>query len=222
MNEIVELRNIKKSYGEVAVLNEVSLKIYEKEMIAIMGTSGSGKTTLLNIIGLLLSYDEGEYYLKGELVKFSEKKLARIRNKEFGFIVQDFALIEGYTVLENLMLPIHYMPRNLKKRAISKIDVYLKKMGLFEKKRIPVKYLSGGQKQRVAIIRAIICDAEIILADEPTGALDNKNTSSILSILQELNKEGKTIVLVTHDINVAEKCNRILTIDDGVCYSEKE
>lgn len=220
MNKLIELNNISKSFKSCNVLNNISLNVYEKDMIAIVGKSGSGKSTLLNIMGLFLKSDGGKYFIQEKDVNgLKEKETAKLRNSFFGFVVQDFALIDGLSVYQNIMIPINYL-KSKKEKEISKsrINGILKSLDIYDKKSEPVYNLSGGQKQRAAIARALVNDPKIILADEPTGALDSKNALSIMNIFKELNNAGKTIILVTHDNDVANTCNKIISISDGNIY----
>ena len=218
---ILELKNIKKFYGKGELRNnvlvDVSLNIKKGDFISIMGTSGCGKSTLLNIIGCLDKFDEGEYLINGKAIE--EKYLSSIRNRNFGFVVQDFALIENYTVEEDVIIPLEY-EKISKKEKKEKVIKILEKFKLSEKLCSYPRELSGGQQQRVAIARALINNPNIILADEPTGALDNKNTKIIMEILKELNKSGNTIIIVTHDQEVANYCNRKLYLEDGKLKEE--
>ena len=220
MNKLIELNNISKSFKSCNVLNNISLNVYEKDMIAIVGKSGSGKSTLLNIMGLFLKPDSGKYFIQEkDADSLKEKETAKLRNSFFGFVVQDFALIDGLSVYQNILIPINYL-KSKKEREISKsrINGILKSLDIYDKKSEPVYNLSGGQKQRAAIARALVNDPKIILADEPTGALDSKNALSIMNIFKELNNAGKTIILVTHDNDVANTCNKIISISDGNIY----
>ena len=220
MNKLIELNNISKSFKSCNVLNNISLNVYEKDMIAIVGKSGSGKSTLLNIMGLFLKPDSGKYFIQEkDADSLKEKETAKLRNSFFGFVVQDFALIDGLSVYQNIMIPINYL-KSKKEREISKsrINGILKSLDIYDKKSEPVYNLSGCQKQRAAIARALVNDPKIILADEPTGALDSKNALSIMNIFKELNNAGKTIILVTHDNDVANTCNKIISISDGNIY----
>lgn len=214
----VTLRNVNKNYGNgeglVKALKNINLEIKEGEMISIMGPSGSGKTTLLNIIGLLDLPSEGEYYLFNELMKNGKRdNLARIRNKKIGFVFQNFNLLNNYSVLDNVEIPLIYSEdkRNMRERSIK----ILSKVGLRDYINKNTNQLSGGQKQRVAIARALINEPDIILADEPTGALDKKTGEEIVNLLKDINKIGKTVIIVTHDINIANYCDRIVNIVDG-------
>jgi putative ABC transport system ATP-binding protein len=189
--------------------------VEDGEMVAIMGKSGSGKSTLLNIIGGLDTFDQGEYYYKGKKTVFkNQEQMARFRRNKIGFIMQNFALIEHKTVFDNVALPLRYN-RLSRKTIENRVRQELSNMGLQDKaKRYPYQ-LSGGECQRVAIARALINEPELILADEPTGALDSNTEEEIMNILQDFNRRGKTIIIVTHDHNIATMCNRIINILDG-------
>lgn len=220
---MLELKNICKTFGKdnskVEALKDISLCIKAGEMVAIMGSSGSGKSTLLNIIGTLENYTKGTYIIDGKDVsKLKTKQLARLRNKKFGFIVQNFALIKDFTVYENVEIPLVYGKKKQRKEKIINI---LKSLGIDDKVKFKPKQLSGGQCQRVAIARALVNDADIILADEPTGALDKNNGKEVMEILKKLNKKGKTIIIVTHDIDIANECERIIKIEDGKLEDSK-
>ena len=191
-------------------------------MVSVMGPSGSGKSTLLNIIGLMDKPSYGELYINSELVKnFSTDKLARLRNKTVSFIFQEYNLLEYYNVYENVEIPLRYRGMKISQRK-ALIEKALKKLNIMDKIRSNVTKLSGGQKQRVAIARALVSGADLIIADEPTGALDQETGKEIMNLLKQLNKEGKTIIIVTHDPNVAAYCERNIKIVDGVIYEENE
>jgi len=216
---LIELKDIKKIYGnsdvETIALDGIDLEIEKGESVAIMGPSGSGKSTLLNIIGCLDTPTSGEYIFNGKAIdKLSRRELANLRNASFGFVLQYFGLVDEYTVYENVEIPLSYS----KKKGINKkklIKETLDMLGISDKiKKLPCQ-LSGGQNQRVAIARALINDPEIILADEPTGALDKKTGQEVMNILKDLNKKGKTLVIVTHDDSIASQCSRIINICDG-------
>ena len=216
---LIEIKSLNKTFGKnnskTIALKDVNLKINKGELVAIVGTSGSGKSTLLNIIGALTSPSSGEYLLNStNISNLTQKELAKVRNKTFGFIVQYFALITDYTVSENIEIPLEYSKVKASEREKIISDV-LNKLGILDKARKKPKELSGGQQQRVAIARAIINNPDIILADEPTGALDSKTSQQVMDILKELNKEGKTIIIVTHDNKIAMQCDKILNIEDG-------
>lgn len=219
---MLDIQNLTKIYGrnkssQVKALNGINLTVLPGEMIALVGASGSGKSTLLNILGLLDVQTSGEYFIDGVSIKsISEKQQAELRNKKFGFIMQDFALIEKYTVKQNLEIPCHYSKNKISKKEREKrIDLLLETFGLLNKKYAYTNNLSGGQRQRVAIARALFNNPDIILADEPTGALDTKNKSEIINTLKRLNEKGKTIIVVTHDRKVASSCDKIYTMEDG-------
>lgn len=218
---IIELSNIKKVYGQgnsaVNALREIDISIEKGEMLSIMGPSGSGKSSLLNIIGLLDDATDGSYKLHDNLIStLSSSDKAELRNTTFGFVVQDFALIEKYTVLQNVEIPFVYLKSKItKKEKNERIHNVLKLLGIEEKKYELAHNLSGGQRQRVSIARAIINNPEIILADEPTGALDSITANEIINILKELNNTGKTVIIITHDKDVASHCNRTINIKDG-------
>lgn len=205
---------------QVEALKHVDLEIDEGESVAIMGTSGSGKSTLLNIMGCMDKATGGEYYINEINIRnYSDKRMAGLRNEVFGFVMQDFALIERWTVEKNVMLPLYYSPK-YKKEKKKRVEEMLDKVGLLEKKQQLAMRLSGGQRQRVAIARALVNDASILLCDEPTGALDQKTGKEIIDIFSAVNRQGKTVILVTHDPNVAKNCQRVLTISDGEIVSK--
>lgn len=215
---LIEMKNVFKTYGvgdgSKEALKDINLKIDEGELVAIVGKSGSGKSTLLNIMGCIDKVTEGEYIIEGKNTKdFDEKKLARGRNRLIGFVLQYFGLINSYTVYENVELPLIYAKE---KKSREKVLNMLEKLSISsEKDKLPSE-LSGGQNQRVAIGRALINNPKIILADEPTGALDKETSFQVMDILLKLNGEGKTIIIVTHDEEIAKKCKRIIKIEDGM------
>lgn len=220
---LIELKNIIKNYenGDVItkVLRGVDLSIDEGEFVAIMGPSGSGKSTLMHTIGFLDRPTSGEYLFDGEDTKeFTDDELARIRNDRIGFVFQSFNLLPRTSVFDNVMLPLLYS--NNKKSHEERARKALLSVGLGERLHYMSNQISGGQKQRVAIARALVCDPKVIFADEPTGNLDSKSGNTIMSILEKLNKEGRTIILVTHDMQVALHANRIVTIRDGEIVSD--
>lgn len=217
---MIRLTNINKTYNNgtpLHVLKGINLTIKKGEFVSIMGASGSGKSTLLNILGILDNYDEGEYYLNDILIRnLNETKAAEYRNRMIGFIFQSFNLISFKNAMENVALPLFYQGVSRKKRNQLALE-YLEKLGLKEWAHHMPNELSGGQKQRVAIARALITKAQIILADEPTGALDSKTSVEVMNLLKELHeKEGLTIVVVTHESGVANQTNKIIHIKDGV------
>lgn len=201
------------------VLKGLNLDIEDGEFVAIMGASGSGKSTLLNIVGILDDYDTGSYYLNGKLIReLSEKDAAVYRNKLIGFVFQSFNLISFKTALENVALPLYYMGVRRGKRNRIAME-YLEKMGLAEWADHLPSALSGGQKQRVAIARALVTNPQVILADEPTGALDSQTSIEVMELLQQVNREGMTIVMVTHDPEMASMSQKIIKIRDGIIGS---
>lgn len=222
---LISMKNIVKSFklgGEdIVVLNNVSLEIMEGEFVAILGPSGSGKSTLMNIIGCIDIATSGEYSFSGQNIKArSEDDLADVRNKEIGFIFQKFNLLAKHTALQNVALPL--IIRGLKrKNADAKAVELLKRVGLEDRMGHKPTELSGGQQQRVSIARALVGEPRLLLADEPTGNLDSKSGKEILNMFLQLHAEGNTIVLITHDMNVAKLAQRIIQINDGMAYEEK-
>lgn len=216
---MIQLFNISKTYqmGEdtIKALDNLSLQVTKGEFIAIIGPSGSGKSTLMNIIGILDRASSGEYYLnKMNLMRISDKKISKIRNKKIGFIFQQFNLMPRLTAFENVELPLIY--RGTSKLTRKKIVLKsLERVGLLEKQKHLPAQLSGGQQQRVAIARAIAGNPEIILADEPTGALDSKTGEEVMRLLKEIHREGNTLIMITHDKTIAEQAERIIEIKDG-------
>ena len=223
MKEVIRLENVNKIYETAGIkthaLKDINLTIYEGEFVAIMGASGSGKTTLMNIMGCLDTPTSGKYYLMGKDVStLDDDHLSEIRNRYIGFVFQQFFLIPYLTAYENILVPVIYSKYNFKEKE-KEAEEILEKIGLKDKKDHKPNQLSGGQQQRIAIGRALINNPELILADEPTGALDSKTAKEIMKIFVELNNSGKTIVLITHDPNIASYARRIVKISDGKIIS---
>jgi len=216
---IISIKELYKTYGsgesEVKALRGLSLSVDRGDMIAIMGPSGSGKSTLLNIIGCIDRPTDGQYLLDGRKINtFNDSEMAMLRNQNFGFVVQDFALVERYSVYKNVMIPLSYSKKQIKSKR-DKIEEALSQLGILEKIKAMALNLSIGQRQRVAIARAIVNDPDIILADEPTGSLDSDTGEEVMEIFKQLNKDGKTIIIVTHEKKVASYCQMTIRIEDG-------
>lgn len=223
---ILSMRGINKSYplgeGSVQVLFDVNFDVRKKEFVSILGPSGSGKSTLMNIIGCLDTATSGSYVLNGQDIgSLKDRQLAKVRNSDIGFVFQQFQLLNRMTALDNVVLPLIYAKVPSKERR-ARATVLLNKVGLGDKMMNKPKQLSGGQQQRVAIARAMVTDPAIILADEPTGALDQKTGAQIMDLFEQLNKEGKTIIMITHDPKIARRAKRIVHILDGRLYTEEE
>lgn len=221
---LLQLKNITKEYDNsgvvTRVLHGVSLDVKEGEFLAVMGPSGSGKSTLMHIIGFLDRATSGSYLFDGEdTLNFSDDELAHIRNERIGFVFQSFNLLPRTSVLDNVILPLTYSKKKNHQALATKA---LEAVGLGHRLNFMSNQISGGQKQRVAIARALVCDPKVIFADEPTGNLDSKIGATVMSILQRLNDEGRTIILVTHDRSVAEHAKRIITIKDGQIINDEK
>lgn len=217
---MIRINNLTKIYNkgkanEFKALDNINLEIANGEMTAVIGKSGAGKSTLLHILACIDSYEGGEYYIDGTLTKnLNDRKLSKLRNNKIGLIMQDFALCSGLTCFENVMLPLYFRRESTKKTAELSKNA-LVKVGLERQLNKPVTGLSGGQKQRTAIARTLAQNPSVILADEPTGALDKKTSDEIISLFEKINHEGHTVVIVTHDLEIAHRCGRIIEISDG-------
>ena len=223
---LIEITDLVKSYtigdNEVKALDHVSLSVQEHEFVAIVGPSGSGKSTLMNIIGCLDVATSGSYRLNGqEIGEYNDNQLSEFRNRTIGFVFQRFNLLNKLTALENVELPLVYQGISARERRARAIES-LRKVGLEQRMYHKPMELSGGQQQRVAIARALITHPPVILADEPTGNLDSKTGVEVLSLLQELNQQGNTVVLITHDMNIARKATRVIGIMDGHIVTDGE
>lgn len=221
---MIKIEKLHKSYpmgkDSLHVLKGLDLHIKEGEFVSIMGSSGSGKSTLLNIVGLLDDYDEGKYYLDGQLMEnLDETKAAGLRNKFLGFVFQSFNLITYKTALENVALPLYYKGMGRKERQVIAMK-YLDKVGIKDRADHLPSELSGGEKQRVAIARALVTNPKVVLADEPTGALDSVTSKSVMQLLKEISMEGMTVFVITHEEDIAAGTDRIVRLLDGVITSD--
>ena len=223
---MIKIEKLHKSYpigkDSLHVLKGLDLHIKEGEFVSIMGSSGSGKSTLLNIVGLLDNHDEGNYFLNGQLIEnLDEKKAAVLRNKFLGFVFQSFNLITYKSALENVALPLYYKGIGRKERQEIALQ-FLDKVGLKDRAEHLPSELSGGEKQRVAIARALVTNPKVVLADEPTGALDSTTSSSVMELLKEINREGMTVFVITHEEDIAAETDRIVRLLDGVIISDEK
>jgi putative ABC transport system ATP-binding protein len=221
---MIKIEKLHKSYpigkGSLHVLKGLDLHIKEGEYVSIMGSSGSGKSTLLNIVGLLDGHDDGKYYLDGQLIEdLDEKKAAILRNKFLGFVFQSFNLITYKTALENVALPLYYQGMGRKERQKVAMK-YLEKVGISERADHLPSELSGGEKQRVAIARALVTNPKVVLADEPTGALDSATSKAVMQLLKEISLEGMTVFVITHEEDIAAGTDRIVRLRDGIIISD--
>ena len=217
---MLKLESVHKVYNkgksnEFEALKGIDLKVNDGELVAIIGKSGAGKSTLLHILACIDSYESGKYCIDDTLVRnLSEKKLAEIRNKKIGMVMQDFVLVDDFSCIENVLLPLDFSRKKISDKKTKAMNA-LKSVGMDSMAKKSVNKLSGGQKQRVAIARAIVNEPSVVLADEPTGALDSKTSAEIMELFHALNRKGKTVIIVTHDLEIAKQCNRIIEISDG-------
>ncbi|MFL2608603.1 MAG: ABC transporter ATP-binding protein [Cryomorphaceae bacterium] len=223
---MINIKDLHKSYNmgsnSLHVLKGINFSVSEGELVAIMGSSGSGKSTLLNIIGMLDNYDKGSYELDSILIKdLDETKAANYRNKFLGFVFQSFNLINYKSAVDNVILPLYYQGIKRKEREKTALD-YLDNVGLKNWASHLPSELSGGQKQRVAIARAMVSKPKVLLADEPTGALDSNTSTEVMSLIQKINNSGKTILVVTHEEDIAKMCKRIVKLKDGIIVEDKK
>lgn len=223
---IIKLKNIEKNYPvgkhKLSVLKSININIKKGEFLMIVGKSGSGKTTLLNILGFLDRFNEGQYIFKGkDVTNLSEKERSRFRNTNIGFVFQQFNLIQTLDIYKNIELPMIYNDRYDKEQKDKRIKESLKRVGLIDKINQKPLELSGGQQQRITIARALVNDPDIIFADEPTGALDTQTSADIMELLKELNNDGKTIIMVTHDPELLKYATKVIRLHDGVVVEEE-
>lgn len=221
---MISLKNVNKYYQvgkePLHVLKNINLEIGSGELVSVMGSSGSGKSTLLNILGILDQYNNGEYRLNDHLIaNLSQRKAAKYRNELLGFIFQSFNLISYKNAIENVALPLYYQGVSRKKRNLI-AESYLERVGLGDRKTHLPSELSGGQQQRVAIARALISEPKVILADEPTGALDTETSYQVMNLFREVNKQGITVLIVTHEDDIAQKTDRLIKLKDGIILPE--
>lgn len=219
--ELIKICNLKKEYGHKVIFDNYNFYLNENEYVIILGKSGQGKSTLLNIIGLLDDEYNGQYYLVGNDVRnIKDKQKSKLRNEMFGFIFQNYNLIDDLNVIDNIYLPYCYSKNRLGKEEKKHISMLIKEFKLDDIKSSKVKSLSGGEKQRVAIVRALVLNPLIIIADEPTGNLDCENEKIVMDFLRKMKEKGKSIVMVTHNLNIIKDCDRIIDLSEGVLLSE--
>lgn len=227
MSELIRMNNVSKIYNkgksnEVVALDSVDFTLERGESLAVMGVSGSGKSTLLNVIGCMDNMTSGEYYFDGkEVHNMNDNEIARLRGDKIGFVLQSYGLLPSESVMTNVEMPLYFMKGSNMKDAKRRVYTTLESLGIEELAKRKVKTLSGGQRQRVAIARAIIKDPDIILADEPTGALDSETAKNTMELFSEIAKSGKSVIMVTHDVNMAKYMNRTVYIKDGKISNER-
>lgn len=227
MSELIRMNNVSKIYNkgksnEVVALDSVDFTLERGESLAVMGVSGSGKSTLLNVIGCMDNMTSGEYYFDGkEVHNMNDNEIARLRGDKIGFVLQSYGLLPSESVMTNVEMPLYFMKGSSMKDAKRRVYTTLESLGIEELAKRKVKTLSGGQRQRVAIARAIIKDPDIILADEPTGALDSETAKNTMELFAEIAKSGKSVIMVTHDVNMAKYMNRTVYIKDGKISNER-
>lgn len=226
MSELIRMNGVSKIYNkgksnEVVALDSVDFTLERGESLAVMGVSGSGKSTLLNVIGCMDNMTSGEYYFDGkEVHNMNDNEIARLRGDKIGFVLQSYGLLPSESVMTNVEMPLYFMKGSNMKDAKRRVYATLESLGIEELAKRKVKTLSGGQRQRVAIARAIIKDPDIILADEPTGALDSETAKNTMELFSEIAKSGKSVIMVTHDVNMAKYMNRTVYIKDGKISNE--
>ena len=226
MSELIRMNSVSKIYNkgksnEVVALDSVDFTLERGESLAVMGVSGSGKSTLLNVIGCMDNMTSGEYYFDGkEVHNMNDNEIARLRGDKIGFVLQSYGLLPSESVMSNVEMPLYFMKGSNMKDAKRRVYATLESLGIEELAKRKVKTLSGGQRQRVAIARAIIKDPDIILADEPTGALDSETAKNTMELFSEIAKSGKSVIMVTHDVNMAKYMNRTVYIKDGKISNE--
>lgn len=220
-NSVIKINNLEKRYKDKIIFQKYNFYVKKNEYVIVLGKSGEGKSTLLNIIGLLDDEYEGEYFLEGKDVKqMKDKQKSKLRNENFGFVFQNYNLIDDLNVIDNIYMPYCYSKKVFSKKQKLYIDDLLEEFNLLGMNQCKVKFLSGGEKQRVAMVRALALNPPIIIADEPTGNLDNENEKIVMDFLQRMKKIGKSIIVVTHNLNIISDCDRIIDLSGGVLWRD--